>query len=188
MTDAVCSDPCSHVGSHPGSNIPEGEYSNNDALFLSVDSPSRCQGNVTQWNFCYRRSSSRSNTHSVQFMIYRQSDSTLVYDRLPSSLTVFEQNNLDSTNCSSIPLDSTEQFEIQLNDIIGICMRDDGSIHPLLVSSNTRNDAIKIPGINDDCRDGELSSLDLSSFNGRKTNYLLVEALIGKSFKFSVVL
>ena len=185
VTDAVCSEPCSHVGSLPGSNIPLLDYSDDDGLFLSVDSPSQCHGNVTQWNFCYRRSSSRSNTHSVQFMIYRQSGNTLSYDRLPSSITVFAQDNLDSTSCLSIPLNSTKQFEIQPNDIIGVCMRDQGDINPLYVSSNTRDDAIRVPGINDDCRDNELQSLNLDSFNGNKRNYLLAEVLIGESFNFS---
>ena len=170
------------MGSHPGSNIPSQDYSSIDGLFLSVDSPSQCHGNVTQWNFCYRRSESRSNTHSVQFMIYRQSGSTLSYDRLPSSLTVFEQNNLDISSCLSISLNSTEQFEILTNDVIGVCMKNQGSIHPFYLSSHTRNDAISVSGISDDCTDDQLSSLNFNSLSRANRNYLLVETLIGKSF------
>ena len=176
------------MGSHPGSNIPTEDYSSRDGLFLSVNSPSQCHGNVTQWNFCYRRSSSRSSTHSVQFMIYRQSGSTLLYDRLPSSLTVFKQNNLDRSSCMSISLDSTEQFEIQPNDVIGVCMKDQGSIHPLYVSSDTRDDAISVSGISDDCTDGQLSSLNFNSLSRQNVNYLLVETLIGKLFNIFLLL
>ena len=177
------------MGSHPGSNIPGSDYSSMDGLFLSVDSPSQCHGNVTQWNFCYRRSSSSSNTHSVQFMIYRQSGSTLSYDRLPSSITVFKQNNLvPRRSCLSIPLNSTEQFEILPNDVIGVCMKDQDSIHPLYVSSDTRDDAISVSGISNDCTDGQLSSLNFNSLSRQNVNYLLVETLIGKLFNIFLLL
>ena len=177
------------MGSHPGSNIPAGHYSSRDGLLLSVDSPSQCHGNVTQWNFCYRRSQPRQDTYSVQFMIYRESGSTLVYNRLPSSITVFEQNNLvPRRSCLSIPLNSAEQFEIQPNDVIGVCMKDQGSIHPLYVSSDTRDDAISVSGISNDCTDDQLSSLNFNSLSRQNVNYLLVETLIGKLFNIFLLL
>jgi len=180
----ACSGSCSRVGSHPGSNIPYEDYARDDGLFLSVDSSSQCHGNVIQWNFCYRRSESRSDTHSVQFMMYRQRGDTLTYDRLPLSLNVFLQDNLEDTNCTSIPLNSTEQFEIQPNDIIGVCMKDQNSIHPLLVSSFTRREAISVRGISDNCVESQLSSLNFNRLRHkihRNRNYLLVEVITGKS-------
>ena len=177
------------MGSHPGSNIPSDDYSRHNGLFLSVDSPSQCHGNVTHWNFCYKRSTSRSITHSVLLMTYRQRDDTLVYDRLPSSLTIFEQNNLNFSSCMSIHLNATEQFEIQPNDIIGVCMRARGSIDALYVSSNTRKNAIRVSVISDNyCEDAQLSSLNFNSLERETENYLLVEVLISKSFNILLLL
>ena len=83
----------------------------------------------------------------MQFVIYRQSGSTLSYDKLPLSIIVFAQRNLDFVNCLSIPLNSTEQFEIQPNDIIGVCMRDQLSIHTLYVSMDASNNTIRVSSI-----------------------------------------
>ena len=182
FTGIACYESCPNMGSLPDSNIPSADYSNTEGLLLSVDSPSQCHGNVTQWNFCYKRSSYKAVKHSVMFMIYRERGNTFIYDRLPSSLTVFTQANIDFTSCMSIPLDSAKQFEIQPNDIVGVCMNDRScDIEPLLVSSHVRNDAIVVPYIDDHCEDDDLSSLNFHSLSRWKSNYLLVELITGKS-------
>ncbi len=79
---------------------------------------------------------------------------------------------------TSISLDPGEIFEVQPNDIIGACLRDQGSTHPLRVTIESPNEALHVTSINDDCRDNDLQSLNLGSLT--TNNVLLVEAIISK--------
>ncbi len=81
---------------------------------------------------------------------------------------------------TSISLDPGEIFEVQPNDIIGACLRDQGGTHPLRVTISSPNEALYVTSISDDCRDNDLQSLNLGSLTSRTNNVLLVEAIISK--------
>ncbi len=151
-------------------------YSSSDGLFLNVRSPSQCHGNVTQWRFCFQRSSTRSN--EVQFMVFRQNGRTPTYDRVEGSHMVFQESNLPIRECRSI--DANQAFEIKPNDIVAACLKNQGNTDPLRVTSFSMHEALQITSISNDCVDDDLNSLNLVSLNSQTINLLLVEAVISK--------
>ncbi len=161
-----------------GNEFHPESYSSSDGLFLNVKSPSQCHRNVTEWKFCYR-SGSTSRTYEVQFMLFRQIGSTQTYNRVTNSYKVYRRRGPPLVACTSISfIDPGEIFEVQPNDIIGACLRDQGSTHPLRVTIESPNEALHVTSINDDCRDNDLQSLNLGSLT--TNNVLLVEAIISK--------
>ncbi len=91
---------------------------------------------------------------------------------------VFQESNLPVTECRSI--DANQAFEIQPNDIIAACLKNQGSTDPLRVTSFSMQEALIITSISNDCVDDDLNSLNLVSLNSRTRNLLLVEAVISK--------
>ncbi len=151
-------------------------YSNIDGLFLNIRSPSQCHGNVTQWRFCFSRFFTGSN--EVQFMVFRPNGSTPTYDRVEGSHMVFQESNLPTRECRSI--DANQAFEIQPNDIVAACLKNQGYTHSLRVTSFSMHEALRIISISDNCVDDDLNSFNLVSLNSRTRNLLLVEAVISK--------
>ncbi len=91
---------------------------------------------------------------------------------------VFQESNLPTRECRSI--DANQAFEIQPNDIVAACMKNQGSTDPLRVTSFSMNEALRITSISNDCVDNDLKSLNLVSLASRTRNLLLVEAVISK--------
>ncbi len=113
-------------------------------------------------------------------MLFRQSGSTQTYNRVTNSYNVYRRRGEPLVACTSISLDPGEIFEVQPNDIIGACLRDQGSTHPLRVTISSPNEALYVTSINDDCRDNDLQSLNLDSLTSTTNNVLLVEAIISE--------
>ena len=178
IATAASSAVCPQFGSYQNSSCT---YTNRDGLYLSKDSPAQCHGKVTQWNFCYRRSSQFSATHGVKFMVYRLNASTSVYYRVSNSLTTYISNNLAWENCLSIPLGQNQSFNIQPNDIAAACMIQNSNTNPLRLSCWGRNEALQITESSyDDCTEDQLLSLDIPNLSSRTANFLLLEAVISK--------
>ena len=91
---------------------------------------------------------------------------------------VFQESNLPTRECRSI--DANQAFEIQPNDIVAACMKNQGSTDPLRVTSFSMHEALQITSISNDCVDDDLNSLNLVSLNSRTRRLLLVEAVISK--------
>ena len=113
-------------------------------------------------------------------MLFRQSGSTQTYNRVTNSYNVYRRRGEPLVACTSISLDPGEIFEVQPNDIIGACLRDQGNTHPLRVTISSPNEALYVTSINDDCRDNDLQSLNLDSLTSTTNNVLLVEAIISE--------
>ena len=179
IATAASSAVCPQFGSYQNSSCSA--YSPRVGLYLSRDSPSQCHGKMTQWNFCYRRSSTFSATHGVKFMVYRQNTNTSVYYRVSNSLTTYTSNNLAWQKCLSIPLGQNKSFDIQPNDIAAACMIHDSNTKPLQLACRDRNVALRITEQSyDDCTEDQLLSLDISTLTSATDNFLLLEAVTSK--------
>ncbi len=93
-------------------------------------------------------------------------------DRVEGSHMVFQESNLPLTECRCIDVNMT--FEIQPNNIIAACMKDQGSINPLRVTSFSMHEALQVTSIKDDCRDRDLQTLNIAILSSRTRNLLLV--------------
>ena len=111
-------------------------------LFLNLGAPSQCQGMVTTWHLYYeldgcgsddgRRSA--STTYNAVFVVYRpirnSNDHTVSYEVVPGSMMSVEIS-CDEDNEQRIQsreeiilLKAHEQFMIQRDDIIAVCLPD----------------------------------------------------------------
>ncbi len=151
-------------------------YSSFAGLFLNIKSPSQCHGNVTQWRFCFGRFF--TGPHEVQFMVFRPNRRTQTYDRVEGSHMVFQESNPPEKECRSI--NANQAFEIQPNDIVAACMKNQVNTNPLRVTSYSMHEALQITSIGNGCVDDDLNSLNLVSLNSKTRNLLLVEAVISK--------
>ena len=100
---------------------------------------------MTAWQFCYydsRISDDEGDQYGAKFMIYRRLDPTS--DRyLPVAGSIMTQmlapNEVRSDfSCKTVA--ATEMFEIQENDIVGACVRNQGNVNPLYLIGDTADD------------------------------------------------
>ena len=162
---------------------------------MNFEAPSQVRGKVTRWRFCYygdfRQFYRDSDVHGAIFMVYRrESPSSDNYIAVPSSITskTLEWREIkdESFGCLVDEIQPRYQFEIRENDIVGACIWDYCSIHPLLLTGTSVlvNSLTYQLDINpyDDCMYSQFESVDTTNslFRLRQTAILHLYAEIGK--------
>ena len=171
-----------------GTNRQPTSRSTQEKLFMNFDAPSQCNGTVTSWNYCYYRSSFRRSDDllGVKFLAYRQNASTSLYHPVHNSvftLIVNHGNLSGSSGCRSVMLNSSQQFQIEINDIISACIIDYQNLHPLYVTTldyfpdfNYQVDSSEY----ERCTDQQLDTIDTTRLRIRRRNMLLLHATISE--------
>ena len=161
---------------------------------MNFEAPSQVRGRVTKWRFCYyhvRPLFRDSDLQGAIFMIYRrESPNSDNYMVVPGSITskTLEWREIkdESFGCLVDEIQPRYQFEIRENDIIGACIWDYWSIHPLLltgISSSVNSLTYQLDIYPyDDCTYSQFESVDTthSMFTLRQTAILHLYAEIGK--------
>ncbi len=107
--------------------------------YMNFNRPALCNGRITSWEYCYYYSFNQevrgnNNDFSARFFVYRRinSDSQL-YKQVPgSALTVIlKAEQVQTVACARVDLNSAQQFQVEVNDIIGACIIFNGTINPL---------------------------------------------------------
>ena len=150
---------------------------------MNFDTPSQCEGTVTQWNYCY--AIINSNVHNgVRFLVYRETNESGVYSVVPGSNYTLLRNSseLDQTgvDCESITLDSSQQFQILPNDIVSACIMNfpDVGIAPLYTIS--AGSEARHFSINSRCTDTDLDNIDANVINSGFSLQLHLHATVSK--------
>ena len=171
-----------------GTNRQPTSRSTQEKLFMNFDAPSQCNGTVTSWNYCYYRSSFRRSDDllGVKFLAYRQNASTDLYHPVPNSVFTLTVNygSLNASGCQSVMLNSSQQFQIEINDVISACIIDYLNLHPLYVTTYVSNPREFNYQVNLDqyerCTDQQLDTIDTTQSSIRRRNVLLLHATISK--------
>ena len=99
------------------------------SIYLNTDYPAPCSGTVTRWRLCFYRPDTHEDgdRYRLTLAVYRPMDSgnSTQYERVESSLrTVTRIFPTQSSNfsCQNIHLDMAGQFDIEADDIVGVCV------------------------------------------------------------------
>ena len=170
-----------------GTNRQPTSRSTQERLFMNFDAPSQCNGTVTSWNYCYYRPNRRADDDilGVKFLVYRQNTSTSLFHPVPNSVFTLTVNygSLNVSGCQSVMLNSSQQFQIQMNDVISACIIDCQNLHPLYVTTldyfpdfNYQVDSSEY----ERCTDQQLDTIDTTRLRIRRRNMLLLHATISE--------
>ena len=105
-------------------------------LWLNFDTPAQCTGTAVQWRFCYYLESTTKSKQEVWLRVYRKSGASGTYDKEADYTVSVQSGNTNDAVCDggtpSYCCDNiTVNYQIQENDIIGVCVRDTGGHGPL---------------------------------------------------------
>ena len=108
---------------------------------MNFNRPSLCNGTVTGWKYCYYNSvrNNRNNQFGARFLVYRKVNNEDTYRLIKNSIhtEILGSNEMQAVDCIHIRLNSSEQFQIQQNDILGSCIIRNQAVNPLRVVGNT---------------------------------------------------
>ena len=116
-----------------GNDLTQLTSSTQTGLIMNTANPAQCPGNATTWNLCYYRSTS---TSTVYLGVYRpatrySSSYSLVfrsYYTIPQALS--------SYSCSDFSIPQSQQFTIQVYDVIAACVQPSASGHSIVASTS----------------------------------------------------
>lgn len=96
-------------------------------LFLNLGDTAKCSGLVTSLNYCYGVADCENGSSLLtKFMLYRpdvnRSNELVVLPESVRLISVKCENTASRVKCGEEVLPTTEQFSIQENDIIAICL------------------------------------------------------------------
>ena len=117
---------CSTVGSDL--RTLSHRFKKREGLYLNTGAPSQCKGTVTAWHFCYGMSECEMDAkYHATFLVYHpinrnytSSELSIVPESI-RSVSVGCQNK-SKVKCGKEMLLSSEQFMIQENDIVAVCL------------------------------------------------------------------
>eukprot|EP00731_Ephydatia_muelleri_P015150 Em0008g870a len=117
-----------------GNNLIQATGTQAPGLYIRIGNTSSCTGNVTAWNVCYYSNQSDA-TMTSYFAIYRPTTGSK-YDRIGSALTYNAIRNLSTTYvCERIPIPQFQQYVVQPQDVLAVCLKSVGSGYQGMVAS-----------------------------------------------------
>ena len=117
-----------------GNNLIQATGTQAPGLYISIGNAASCTGNATAWNVCYYSNQSDA-TMSSYFAIYRPTNGNN-YDRIGSALTYNATRNLSTTYvCDRIPIPQSQQYVVQPQDVLAVCLKSVGSGYQGMVAS-----------------------------------------------------
>ena len=161
-----------------GTDFARGHDTSNTGLWLNFATPAQCTGTAVQWRFCYYAVYTDKKEHEVWLRVYRKNDASDMYDKVVENVINRDVTDSGVSNGNGAVCDGgspphccenlTVNHEIQENDIIGVCMRDEGGNHDPLYSLDEEAPAgytvYEYPNT-DDCsnnHDGDVDSFEAS--------------------------
>ena len=117
-----------------GNNLIQATGTQAPGLYINIGNTVSCTGNATAWNVCYYCNKSDA-TMTSYFAIYRPTTGTK-YDRIGSAITYNATRNLSTTYvCERIPIPQSQQYVVQPQDVLAVCLKSVGSGYQGMVAS-----------------------------------------------------
>ena len=115
-----------------GNDLTQLTSSTQTGLIVNTANPAQCPGNATTWNLCYYRSTS---TSTVYLGVYRpatrySSSYSLVFG------SYYTIQPMSSYSCSNFSISQSQQFMIQIYDVIAACVQSSASGHSIVASTS----------------------------------------------------
>lgn len=107
--------------------MEEGDYGvhNRLGVFMDFRNTAQCSGTVVAWKYCYYKQNSGTDQLSVKFLVYRQEGLSDTYRAVTESISIVDISvtTTETTfECRQLILTNQEQFQIEKNDVIGMCI------------------------------------------------------------------
>ena len=98
------------------------EASRERGFYLNTQHPAQCNGTITQFNFCYYRSTLYAASYDFTFAVFRRSSLETYINVSEAFTTGRTVANLDGTfACKTF---SVNDIPVQADDVIGVCIYD----------------------------------------------------------------
>ena len=111
-------------------------------VFLNTQFPVSCNGSAIGWHYC-PYSIHRGERYSATFLLFHVEHfgSATYYSAVPGSIIVISESNSNTeSGCTTVNLNSEQEFIFEAGDLIGVCYDDVTEDDYLeVVSNNTPN-------------------------------------------------
>ena len=115
-----------------GNDLNQLTSSSQTGFIMDAANPSQCPGNATGWHLCYYKSTTDTVSAVAYLAVYKYA--TRVHgaqDRLtlvPGSSSYYSiASNIANYSCSNFSIPLSQQFMVQLGDVIAACVQPSGS-------------------------------------------------------------
>ena len=110
-----------------GNNLTPIASSTRNGFIVNTANVAQCPGNATTWNMCYY-SSTTDQSSTVYLGVYRSGNNqyTLVSGS-PSDHTIPKPQPSPTYSCINFPIPQSQQFMVQMGDVIAACVQPSGS-------------------------------------------------------------
>ena len=104
-------------------------FKEREGLYLNLGAAAQCRGTVTAWHFCYGMGECEmDDKYHATFLVYRPTNKTYTSSSelsiVPESIKSVSMvcQNKSKIKCSKETLLPSEQFMVQVNDIVAVCL------------------------------------------------------------------
>eukprot|EP00731_Ephydatia_muelleri_P015162 Em0008g882a len=117
-----------------GNNLVQATGTQAPGLYTNIGNAASCAGNATAWNVCYY--SARSDRTMISyFAVYRPATGSN-YRRIGSAATYTATRNTAITYvCDRVPIPQSDQYVVQPQDVLAVCLKSVGSGYQGMVAS-----------------------------------------------------
>ncbi len=166
----------------------EFEANREHSFYLNTQDPAQCDGTITEFNFCYYRSTQLAASYDFTFAVFRRSSSEYinVSEAFTTGRTVANSNfGTGTLACRTF---SVNDIPVQAGDVIGVCIYDPPDNVGLttrlsidMVSQNAGSEHFIMSTGNSGCGDMSIPNpVAVSSLNRADERVLHIHADISK--------
>ena len=117
-----------------GNNLVQATGTQAPGLYLNIGNAASCAGNATAWNVCYYSNIS-DGTMTSYLTVYRPTTDNK-YDPIGSITTYSATRNTTLAYvCDHIPILQSQQYMVQPQDVLAVCLKSVGSGYQGMVAS-----------------------------------------------------
>ena len=103
-------------------NVPENSPVETPGLYIDINNPAPCSGQLTEWHYCYYEPSTRrASTYTVQLGVWRLNSQSNLYTKMGEfEITQRVERRSNNFRCASIQLQSDQYIDIAMGDYLGV--------------------------------------------------------------------
>ena len=117
-----------------GNNLIQATGTQASGLYINIGNAASCTGNATAWNVCYYSNMSDA-TMTSYLAVYRPLTGSN-YRRVGSAATyTATRNTAIAYVCDRIPIPQSQQYVVQPQDVLAVCLKSVGSGYQGMVAS-----------------------------------------------------
>lgn len=122
QTHADCTSGNENVADIESSPIPD----NPSGLYIDIDNPVPCTGQLTVWYFCYYEPfNTKTTMYSLQLTVWRFDPQTNTYSKQgEENVSIRVRRRRDDFKCDDVSLKRNKYIDIQRGDYLGVVLGD----------------------------------------------------------------